>query len=108
MRSCIATLLVWGVLLVQPLLSTPQQTSAPEKKHTSRADGGSHLITVVGHATQFEGHGISPDGQPLRYEWDFDGDGIADYQSTDSGSATWTYKKPGKYTAVFRAFGEDG
>ncbi|KAA3600521.1 MAG: PKD domain-containing protein, partial [Candidatus Scalindua sp. AMX11] len=49
-----------------------------------------------------------PDGTITRYEWDFDGDGIYDYDSLDSGSTTHTYTALGTYRATLRVTDDDG
>ena len=50
------------------------------------------------------GTGIDPDvdGRIALYEWDFDGDGVFDYQSTTSGVVTHSYDGPGTYKARLR------
>ena len=48
-----------------------------------------------------------PDGDIVKYEWDF-GDGVfIDFTST-CGETTYTYTTPGTYTAILRVTDEDG
>ncbi|WP_336922148.1 PQQ-dependent sugar dehydrogenase [Aquipuribacter sp. SD81] len=56
--------------------------------------------TTTGDApltVQFDGSGtVDPDGDKLRYEWDFDADGTVDSREI---SPTWTYESTGRYRA---------
>ncbi|KPA11161.1 surface layer protein [Candidatus Magnetomorum sp. HK-1] len=42
------------------------------------------------------------DGRVLGFEWDFDGDGQFDYQSTSSGNTTFIFQKEGSYIAALK------
>jgi len=55
----------------------------------------------------FEGGAFCPQGVS-RYEWDFDGDGIFDAGSLESGDVVKTYAFPGKYNAEFKVTSVDG
>ncbi|MCX5687588.1 MAG: PKD domain-containing protein, partial [Candidatus Omnitrophica bacterium] len=55
----------------------------------------------------FEGGAFCPQGIS-RYEWDFDGDGIFDASSSESGEVVKTYTFPGKYNAEFKVTSVDG
>jgi len=55
----------------------------------------------------FEGGAFCPSGIS-RYEWDFDGDGVFEANSSVSGEIVKTYALPGKYNAEFRVIGADG
>jgi len=48
------------------------------------------------------------DGDIVRYEWDFDGDGMYEWNSTADGRATHSYSSIGVFNAVFRATDDDG
>ena len=48
------------------------------------------------------------DGTCEYYEWDVDGDGQYDYQSTTGGSTTYVLNEAGIYNAVFRVTDDDG
>jgi len=55
---------------------------------------------------QFSSQGSSdPDGKPITYSWDFDGDGTAD--STDA-NPSHTYTQAGQYSAVLTVRNADG
>lgn len=66
------------------------------------AYAGKDIITYVGFPTQFRGYVTSPDGEVIKYEWDFDGDGYFDWHSTLSGEAFHTYDTTGTYYAKLR------
>ena len=48
-----------------------------------------------------------PDGQIVRYEWDFDGDGRIDL-ATEFPKARWIYDEPGPHAAFLRVTDDDG
>lgn len=48
------------------------------------------------------------DGQIVRFEWDFEGDGVVDFTDATSGNTTHTYATGGIYSAVARVFDNDG
>ena len=50
----------------------------------------------------FLGSAIPGTAPITTYEWDFEGDGIFDYNSTTSGNTSHVYSIPGTYSAVFR------
>ncbi|MFP4474496.1 MAG: PKD domain-containing protein [Desulfatibacillaceae bacterium] len=60
-----------------------------------------------GDIVNFAGAGNDPDGQIVRYEWDFDGDGVFDYSDTASGDTTHSYTQVGVYAPVFRVTDDD-
>ncbi|MDO8602367.1 MAG: CFI-box-CTERM domain-containing protein [Candidatus Omnitrophota bacterium] len=55
----------------------------------------------------FEGDAYCPQGVS-KYEWDFNGDGVFDANSLESGGVVKTYALPGKYDAEFRVTSLDG
>ena len=55
----------------------------------------------------FEGDAYCPQGVS-KYEWDFEGDGVFDASSLESGEVVKTYSLPGKYNAEFRVTSIDG
>jgi hypothetical protein len=68
------------------------------------AYAGKDIITHVGFPTHFRGYGISPDGEIIKYEWDFDGDDRFDWYSTLSGEAFHIYNITGTYYAKLRIY----
>jgi flagellar hook assembly protein FlgD len=56
----------------------------------------------------FNGTGSDPGGSIVRYEWDFNGDGIYEYSSPTSASTSFLYAGPGVFTAAFRVTDNSG
>ena len=51
----------------------------------------------------FNGTGTATTGRTIvKYEWDFNGDGVFDYSSPTTASTTHQFLSPGVFTAVFR------
>ena len=48
------------------------------------------------------------DGYIVLYEWDFESDGVYDYESATEGSTTTTYFSQGTYNATLRVTDDDG
>ncbi len=55
----------------------------------------------------FSGTGTDADGEIIRYEWDFENDGVMDYFSTETGDTSHTYLEGGSYEAVLRVTDDD-
>jgi hypothetical protein len=72
------------------------------------ADAGEDFTAYVGEETTFHGAGNDSDGQVVMYEWDFDGDGTIDYNSTTSGTAGHTYEVTGLFAATLTVVDNDG
>lgn len=64
-------------------------------------------INLVGSNVALSGTATSPHGSIVRYQWDYEADGVFDTSSTTSPDATTT-KPVGEYNAVFRATDNDG
>ena len=54
------------------------------------------------------GRAMDPDGEVVRYQWDFDGDGDHDWESSETGVATHTYNAGGDLSAKLTATDDDG
>jgi len=63
------------------------------------ADAGEDFSAFAGEEIQFAGTGTDEDGMIVKYEWDFNNDGIFDWSSTENGNATWTFEKAGTFNA---------
>ena len=72
------------------------------------ASAGGEQSVQVGGAVSFGGTGTDAGGSIVKYEWDFDGDGIYDWSSGTTGSATHVYSAAGTYTAVLRVTDNKG
>ncbi|MFH1148758.1 MAG: PKD domain-containing protein [Pseudomonadota bacterium] len=56
----------------------------------------------------FTGSGIDSDGDIIKYEWDFDGDGIYDWNSDTTGNTTHLYDSSGIFSATLRVTDNNG
>ncbi|HRR98918.1 MAG TPA: PKD domain-containing protein [Candidatus Sumerlaeia bacterium] len=56
----------------------------------------------------FRGSGEDKDGQIVKYEWDFDGDGTWDWASDKEENATWADADFAEHNAFFRVTDSDG
>ena len=72
------------------------------------AHAGPDRTANAGDPVDFNGTGDDPDGYIALYEWDFESDGVYDWNSTESGDTTHTYDTPGNYTATLRVTDDDG
>ena len=72
------------------------------------ASAGGEQSVQVGGAVSFGGTGTDAGGSIVKYEWDFDGDGVYDWSSETAGSATHVYSAAGTYTAVLRVTDNNG
>jgi hypothetical protein len=59
-------------------------------------------------AVQFNGQGSDEDGVVVFWEWDFDGNGIYEWSSTQNGLVTYAYAVPGTFIAELRVTDNDG
>jgi len=67
------------------------------------AEAGPDITGYTGRAVLFEGVGTpDPSLRIILYEWDFDGDGRFDWNSTLGGSTTHVFATPLKGVALFR------
>jgi flagellar hook assembly protein FlgD len=65
--------------------------------------------TIVAPLTvAFNGTGSDADGSIVRYEWDFNGDGVYDYTSATTASTSFLYTSPGIFTAALRVTDDSG
>jgi PKD repeat protein len=70
-------------------------------KPKATASANTTRILKGGQVT-FTGTGTDQDGWIILYEWDFDGDGVYDWNSDIYGNTTHTFNTPGIYDAEFR------
>jgi PKD repeat protein len=73
-----------------------------------QANAGGDLTVYGGQPATFHGTGTDADGQVVKYQWDFEGDGVWDFESPSSGTASRTYDAPGTYDARFRVTDDRG
>jgi PKD repeat protein len=77
--------------------------TAPVAKAAANPASGLAPLTV-----NFVGTGTDADGKIALYQWDFDGDGVYDWQSDSGGNATHTYNSYGSFYATFRVTDNNG
>jgi len=80
-----------------------QPEGSPVASARANLDTGTSPLEVT-----FSGGGTDKEGTIALYEWDFNGDGIFDWSSTESGDATYRYTSPGTYEAVLRVTDNEG
>jgi len=56
------------------------------------ADAGADVVPKYDGRVKLKGTGSSPDGRIVKYEWDFNGDGIFDWSSESSGEVERAFK----------------
>jgi hypothetical protein len=61
------------------------------------AEAGLDAVVIVGEAVPFWGSGVSPEYGTVKYAWDFDGDGVNDFVSKESGHTAITFCETGSY-----------
>jgi len=72
------------------------------------AKAGDNITIEPYQIVQFVGIATDEDGSIVKYEWDFDGDGVFDWSLGENGRTTNVYNEEGEYTAVLRATDNDG
>jgi PKD repeat protein len=71
------------------------------------ADAGSDQVAPIGQVL-LKGTGFDPDGNIELYEWDFDGDGIYDWSSSDGGIVNYGYTAEDIFIASLRVTDDSG
>jgi len=72
------------------------------------AMAGPDVAVSIRDTVFFSGSGIDTNGTVVQYEWDFDGDGLADRTSGVSGAAAWVYGATGIRDAVLTVTDDEG
>ncbi len=75
---------------------------------TPTAIAGQDVSISPGGTVQFSGAGTDDDGTIIKYEWDFDGDGVYEWSSEENGITTFLFNNEGTYTATLRVTDNDG
>ena len=73
-----------------------------------KVEAGVDFTTKEGKNVSFAGTATDPTATIVKYEWDFDGDGVYEYSSTEFGTAYHTYAKPGEYEVRYRVTNSNG
>ena len=77
-------------------------------KYGPTAVAGKNVTVIEGEIVQFSGAGVDSDGIVVKYEWDFDGDGIFEWSSEENGIATFFYNDGGEYITTLRVTDDEG
>ena len=72
------------------------------------ADAGEDQTVFVGQEVVFNGTGSDIDGQVVQYRWDFDGDGVWDFENETSGAVNHIYDRPGVFKAILQVMDDRG
>ncbi len=88
-----------GIYSITSLAIVPDETMS--RYPTAEASASKNAPDLDENVT-FTGVGSDSDGQIVKYEWDFEGDGVFDYTSADTGTTDHSYDTPGIYTPIFR------
>jgi PKD repeat protein len=81
-------------------------TAPPNKLPVANA--GDDKSAYVGQAVSLQGTASDEDGQVVKYQWDYEDDGVWDYESPSSGMGSWAYSSPGTFEARFRVTDDRG
>lgn len=80
-----------------------KQAGAPTATASATPMQGMAPLTV-----SFSGSGTDTGGRVVRYEWDFEGDGVYDWSRNSSATVNFTYALAGVYRPTFRVTDNDG
>jgi hypothetical protein len=104
-------LLMSGAVSFLPscLLPEPGIGSARGENQAPIAEGGNITEEEPGNMVFFSALGShDPDGEIVFFEWDFDGDGTYDWNSTENGTTEYSFKDEGVYNATLRVTDNNG
>jgi len=72
------------------------------------AIAGQDTTKKTSQVVQFTGQGTDQDGEIVKFEWDFDGNGVYDWYNYANGLYTYFYNNEGVYVATLRVTDSDG
>jgi PKD domain-containing protein len=98
---CVILILITGLILLTKNNDDPNQNPIVDIS-------GTFYSGYVGSPHHFNGIAYDPDGVIILYEWDFNGDGVFDWNSTMNGNTSFEYSTSGDYNATFRATDDTG
>jgi PKD repeat protein len=88
----------------ETLGENPGSNQSPVANCTADPNSGAASLELNFDAS----NSTDPDGMIVLYEWDFDGDGIFDWSSPDTGDTTYTYTSSGSHNATLRVTDDEG
>ena len=71
-------------------------------------DAGNNITARINATVSFAPTATDEDGTIIKWEWDFDGNGVWDYSSSKTGATTHQYLDAGAYNATVRVTDNDG
>ncbi len=77
---------------------------------TALGDGSGMTTGIIPHSLIFSGSatgGLPGASGYARYLWDFEGDGVFDWSSTESATTSYTYMEPRYYSPILRVVDEN-
>ena len=83
-------------------LSAPDSATVAVMNSSPRVKFGGDTTIPIAARISFEPHIETTCSKPVRYEWDFNEDGVYEVKSDDSPKTSRVYYKPGKYVVKFR------
>ena len=94
----------WSTMMI----GVPENVAAGENQPPV-AMAGNITVAEPGEKVFFSAAGsYDPDGEIVLYEWDFEGDGVFDWNSTETGNTVHVYHKEGAYNATLRVTDNNG
>ena len=97
------------LIVISLSLGLPKPTGAESNKPpTAYINDISPFPAEANASLDFVGTGLDTDGSVVMYEWDFDGDGEYDWNSSDTGETKFTYTVPDTYEIRFRVLDNNG
>jgi len=72
------------------------------------SNAGEDIEKNINEPVFFNGSSYDPDGNIIYFEWDFDGDGVYEYQSKNNKEIKHFFNKSGNYSAFFKITDNNG
>ncbi len=88
------------------LMRIPETTSQINRYPLAHA--GTDATYPLNKQVTFQGTGYAPNGTIIRYRWDFNGDGLYDWESNTTATTIYTYHQPGLYHAYLEITDNNG
>jgi len=90
-----------------PVIGLLRVTVTPRQVFPPHAIAGNDTTATAGQGVVFDGSGNDSDGVIVLYEWDFDGNGVYDWDDPNTAFAIHAYQDPGTYSACLRVTDDD-
>ncbi len=103
-RALWIAFIILGLSFFTPLCEE-DTTVASGENQPPVAVGGNITVVEPGETVFLSASGSydpDPEGKIVYYEWDFEGDGEFEWNSTENGNTEYTYENEGAYNATLR------